>query len=309
MMAPRLTVWACALLACPVAPWTLHAASGRRGSPPPIAALSPLTAPPTAPPTAPLLNASARAALERDGFVVVERFLAPALVAGLRADAAALGAAGKFVRAGVGSPDGHSGKGSKLDVEIRRSRCCWLLPPPPTDVGEVGARRALLATVEALRVELAAALGLALEPFRTEVQYLDYPAGGYYQRHFDVGKRNGGWLSYGRDDAGVKGHYNGLQGSQWRRTLSFLFYLNDDAWCAARDGGALRVFRPPGGGGEGGGGGGGGGGHVDVIPAGGTLVLFRSDSVEHEVLETRRPRYAIAGWFRVARPGRPSVRP
>ena len=60
------------------------------------------TAPPTAPPTAPLLNASARAALERDGFVVVERFLAPALVAGLRADAAALGAAGKFVRVNLG---------------------------------------------------------------------------------------------------------------------------------------------------------------------------------------------------------------
>ena len=296
-------VWTCALLACPVAPWTLQAVAVPRGRSLSSDTLSPPTAPPITPAAPPLLNASSHAALRADGFVVVEHFLAAELVEALRADAAALGAAGKFVRAGVGSPDGHSGRGSKLDVEIRRSRCCWLLPPPPTDVGVVGARRALLATVEALRVELAGAHGLALEPFRTEVQYLDYPAGGYYQRHLDVGNRNGGWLSYGRDDAGVKGHYNGLPGSQWRRTLSFLFYLNDDAWSSS-DGGALRVFRPRGDGGADN-----GGDHVDVIPAGGTLVLFRSDSVEHEVLETRRQRCAIAGWFRVARPGRPSVRP
>ena len=38
--------------------------------------------------------------------------------------------------------------------------------------------------------------------------------------------------------------------------------------------------------------------YVDVVPEGGTLVLMRSDRVPHEVLETRRPRNCLVGWFR-----------
>ena len=33
-------------------------------------------------------------------------------------------------------------------------------------------------------------------------------------------------------------------------------------------------------------------------PAGGTLVAFLSDRVEHEVLPARRDRIAVSGWFR-----------
>ena len=38
-------------------------------------------------------------------------------------------------------------------------------------------------------------------------------------------------------------------------------------------------------------------GHVDVIPECGTLVLFDSAIVPHEVLPTRRDRLAVVGWF------------
>ena len=37
---------------------------------------------------------------------------------------------------------------------------------------------------------------------------------------------------------------------------------------------------------------------VDIVPEGGTLVLMRSDRVPHEVLETRRARTCVVGWFR-----------
>jgi SM-20-related protein len=58
----------------------------------------------------------------------------------------------------------------------------------------------------------------------------------------------------------------------------------NEQWSAA-DGGALRIradnglFR-------------------DIEPLGGRLVLFLSESREHEVLVTRVPRLSLTGWFR-----------
>lgn len=54
----------------------------------------------------------------------------------------------------------------------------------------------------------------------------------------------------------------------------------------AVDGGALRIFSPE-------------ESFVDISPSRGTLVVFRSDSVPHEVLESHRARLAVVGWFRV----------
>lgn len=36
---------------------------------------------------------------------------------------------------------------------------------------------------------------------------------------------------------------------------------------------------------------------VDVEPKGSTLVLFKSDKIPHEVLDTEKERLAIVGWF------------
>ena len=35
----------------------------------------------------------------------------------------------------------------------------------------------------------------------------------------------------------------------------------------------------------------------DIVPRGGTLVLFDSVSLPHEVLATNRLRYGLQGWF------------
>ncbi len=66
------------------------------------------------------------------------------------------------------------------------------------------------------------------------------------------------------------------------RTLSCLFYLNA-GWQAAW-GGQLRMHLPE--------------GPLDWQPAAGSFVVFRSDSIWHEVLPADRPRLSIAGWLR-----------
>jgi SM-20-related protein len=91
-----------------------------------------------------------------------------------------------------------------------------------------------------------------------EAHYALYPPGAGYARHRD---------RFRDDDA---------------RVLSSVLYLNDD-WCDA-DGGALRLHLPD--------------GAHDVAPRGGTLVLFLSADIEHEVLPATRERLSVAGWFR-----------
>jgi SM-20-related protein len=66
------------------------------------------------------------------------------------------------------------------------------------------------------------------------------------------------------------------------RVLSCVLYLND-GWTAA-DGGALRLETRD--------------GPRDVLPEGGTLVVFLAAEFAHEVRVARRPRLALTGWFR-----------
>jgi len=91
-----------------------------------------------------------------------------------------------------------------------------------------------------------------------EAHYALYPPGAGYARHRD---------RFRDDDA---------------RVLSSVLYLN--AGWGAGDGGALRLHLP--------------GGHRDIAPQAGTLTLFLSAEIEHEVLPAARERLSIAGWFR-----------
>ena len=119
------------------------------------------------------------------------------------------------------------------------------------------------------------------------LSYIYYPEGGFFKRHRDAPLSI--WASPYREC----------------RELSFLLYL--DAGWKEEWGGALRIYRrdsrlwpddrsEP---------------HVDVMPEAGTLVVMRSSQVEHEVLETLRPRHAAVGWFCAVvedgrvQPGRP----
>lgn len=120
-----------------------------------------------------------------------------------------------------------------------------------------------LAIMETVRQTVNRELYLGL--FSYEAHFAVYEPGGFYKRHLDAfrGRRN--------------------------RVLSSVFYLNED-W-SEDDDGALLVFAPD----------------TDetaqpvatVMPEAGTLILFLSEDIPHEVRPTRRDRYSIAGWFRV----------
>ncbi|MFZ5972187.1 MAG: 2OG-Fe(II) oxygenase [Bacteroidota bacterium] len=90
-----------------------------------------------------------------------------------------------------------------------------------------------------------------------EVHMTIYPVGTYYKRHLD---------QFRADD---------------HRKLSVICYLNP-GWTVA-EGGQLRMYLPE--------------GPKDVLPAAGTLVCFRSDLLEHEVLPATRVRMSLTGWM------------
>lgn len=95
--------------------------------------------------------------------------------------------------------------------------------------------------------------------FELELHYAKYSAGAAYSRHVDQ-----------------------PMGSTQRK-LSLVLYLNS-AW-QATDGGVLRIHNAD-------------DGFVDVEPLAGRLVCFLTPGREHEVLQARRERLSISGWFR-----------
>ncbi|WP_339525213.1 2OG-Fe(II) oxygenase [Pseudomonas sp. EA_35y_Pfl2_R111] len=92
-----------------------------------------------------------------------------------------------------------------------------------------------------------------------ESHFALYPPGAYYKKHLDRF----------RDDD--------------RRAVSAVFYLNED-W-QAEQGGALRLYLPN-------------GETRDVLPQAGSLLLFLSADMPHEVLPATRDRLSLTGWFR-----------
>jgi SM-20-related protein len=112
--------------------------------------------------------------------------------------------------------------------------------------------------METLRLVLNRELFLGLAEF--EAQYAHYPAGAFYRTHVDRHRDSGA------------------------RVISTVFYLNAD-W-PAEAGGELVMYDAD------------GRERFRQQPAGGTLLLFRSDDMPHEVLAATRARWSIAGWFR-----------
>lgn len=92
-----------------------------------------------------------------------------------------------------------------------------------------------------------------------ECHFACYPPGAFYQKHLDRF----------RDDD--------------RRTVTAVYYLNE-AW-QTEHGGALRLYLAD-------------QTELDVLPSAGTLVLFISADLPHEVLPASRERLSLTGWFR-----------
>lgn len=116
-----------------------------------------------------------------------------------------------------------------------------------------------LATMETLRLALNEKLMLGL--FEYEAHFALYPAGAFYKRHVDA----------------FRGEKN--------RIISTVLYLNPN-WQEG-DGGELALYR-----------------EMEEVPFHmveprfGRLVVFLSEDIPHEVLESHAPRRSIAGWFR-----------
>lgn len=137
--------------------------------------------------------------------------------------------------------------------------------------GGTDSQRIFLQRMEQLRLELNCDLCLGL--FDYEAHYALYQAGGYYKTHLDSfrGARN--------------------------RIVSTVTYLTS-GW-REEDGGHLVLY------------------HSEnnavplqkILPQAGTLAVFLSEEIPHEVLPPARERVSIAGWFRANASGSARVDP
>lgn len=126
--------------------------------------------------------------------------------------------------------------------------------------GAEEAPREFLRMMEELRRALNRLLFLGL--FEYEAHYALYPVGGFYKKHRDA-----------------------LRGAR-NRMVSTVAYLTPD-W-RAEEGGHLVLYDPHDEGRE----------ITRILPQAGTLALFLSEEMPHEVLPPARERASIAGWFR-----------
>jgi SM-20-related protein len=214
------------------------------------------------------------AKLAKNDWVEIRDFISPELVSELRGDVEALrNRDGRFKQAGVGQDATNT-----LNTKIRRAETCFIYPKQPiADAGQPQSRQKLYDLLDGVGERLSehSALGPnapKLDARLHEALYAFYPQGGFYRRHQDA----------------VAGSASVL------RAYSFLLYLNDGAWDAEKDKGQLRLHFDSGGDylpeGE-------APSFLDVAPHGGTMVLFRSEKVPHEVLDTTTERTAVVGWY------------
>jgi SM-20-related protein len=122
-----------------------------------------------------------------------------------------------------------------------------------------GVQQGLFVKIQDLRRSLNSQLYLGLRGF--EGHYAAYPSGGFYQRHLDA---------FNKENL---------------RTVSLVLYLNE-TW-KPDWGGQLRIFDGTQAGEL----------ATDVLPTGGSLVLFMSSEIEHEVVPSSVERLSFTGWF------------
>jgi len=218
--------------------------------------------------------------LDQNGYVILKEWIPKDLVEELRNDINTIRSKGKFNIARIGQDSTNT-----LNTDIRIAETCFLGESKLADVPSGGAREKMYQVLDQLRADLSGneildecdsssgelvKAAAALDASLSELLYAYYPTGGFYRRHTDS----------------VVGSASVL------RTYSLLMYLNND-WKES-DGGCLRVhldsgqdFLPQGEDAN----------YIDVEPKGGTLVLFKSDRIPHEVLDTQSERMAVVGWY------------
>ncbi|CAJ1373960.1 unnamed protein product [Effrenium voratum] len=198
--------------------------------------------------------------LESQGFVVI-----PAAVQQVLGHAA-------LERARRDASSCHFGKSSNRGQTVRDDVVCWISASddsPGEGLVSCGALlRGAAAALErhGYRGSRHHRVPLLLQLSRFE------PGGRGYGRHLDCNFQSAFEL----------GISSWLRAAGSRaRVLTAMVYLNDPDW-AGRDGGQLRIFHGPQWDGSR------WRDHTDVFPAGGTLVIFKSPQVPHQVLPPRK---------------------
>ena len=227
----------------------------------------------------PRLPASAIQDLSAKGYAVIPNFLPADLVSKLNADVTSLRSNSKFNVARIGQDATN-----KLNTDIRVAETCFIGRSKLQECPDA-ARERLYDALDGVRGDLSGNSELdelssssgelikaapALDSTLSELLYAFYPQGGFYRRHRDA----------------IPGSASVL------RCYSLLLYLSEN-W-TPEDEGCLRMHFDSGGdflpeGEE--------PNFIDVEPKGGTLVLFKSDQVPHEVLDTKSQRTAVVGWY------------
>lgn len=216
--------------------------------------------------------------LNKKGYIIIKDFIPNDLAIQLKGDISNLRSLGKFKAARIGQDSTNT-----LNQNIRIAETCFL---GPTKLQEApnSARQKLYDILEGVRSDLSGNKLLdeinssgqlekaapALDASLSELLYAYYPMGGFYRRHVDSVQNSASVL----------------------RTYSLLLYLNDE-W-QELDGGCLRIHLDSGGdflpvGEE--------PNFIDIEPKASTLVVFKSDKIPHEVLDTLAERNAVVGWF------------
>jgi len=157
-------------------------------------------------------------------------------------------------------PGAHGGF---TDASARGDAVYWL--HPGNKLSSLPGICAAVDVLEVVRADLR--LLLTLQRDSAEYQCAVYPGhGAAYARHRDALPDDGA--------------------TDEQRRVTAVLYCNSADWDVQTQGGALRLHVP----GEG------DEAWVDVVPEGGTLVLFLSGAVEHEVMACHAPRVAISAW-------------
>lgn len=159
-----------------------------------------------------------------------------------------------YVSGAVRSASIGQGAQQLNDHTVRKTQIHWFEPDNLTSVQAKFCER-----MKQLQERLNQTCYLSLVDM--ECHYTLYPPGAFYGRHLDQFRHDK------------------------RRTISFLYYLNED-W-SAEEGGALRLYLNDS-----------EESYVDVLPEAGTFVMFQSGALEHEVLPTERIRYGVVGWMK-----------
>jgi SM-20-related protein len=146
-----------------------------------------------------------------------------------------------------------------VDDSIRGDFIHWL-----EESSASAMQRQYLQTMETLRQGLNQSFYLGL--FELESHFAIYPPGAIYRKHLD--------------------QFAGLNPEHQHRQVTCILYLNE-TW-QHEYGGQLRMYlnglqSAP---------------YLDVEPTGGTMVAFLSGRFHHEVLEAKRERMSLTGWFK-----------